>query len=62
MPTKLELSIRQGIQENWASFQRYRTETLSHNLRGRNVNESDVRAVFERLLTDVLDYGPSQID
>lgn len=62
MPTKIELETKQRIEDLWESFQTYRTGTESHNFRGRMLNESDVRAVLERLLTDVLGYEPSQID
>ncbi len=62
MVAKIELATRQHIEDNWIKFQQYREGTKSHAVRGRSLNESDVRAVLERLLTDVLGYEPEQID
>lgn len=62
MATKIELSTKQQISEAWTRFCSYRAATESHLQRGRSLNESDVRSVLERLLTDVLGYEPDQID
>lgn len=62
MSTKIEAETKERIQNNWPSFLQYRIGTDSHRLRGRRLNESDVRAVLERLLTEVLGYEPYQID
>lgn len=62
MATKIELSTRQRISEAWERFHAYRSATERHIQGGRSLNESDVRSVLERLLTDVLGYEPDQID
>lgn len=54
--TKKELSARERVQAKWPEFQGFRAATYRHLLNGRRLSESDVRAVFEILLTGPLGY------
>ncbi|WP_026961026.1 hypothetical protein [Alicyclobacillus herbarius] len=62
MPTKIEIATRQRIHDEWPRFHVFWDATKSHVKSGRVLKESDVRAVLERLLSDVLGYEPDQID